>query len=345
MSKQESYKLSDNTFTIKAVDSSCADLVPVVFRAIYGDGFPVQYVYDGNQVLAEIASGHLSAAIALDQNNRAVGYIAIYKNAPNPKLWEGGNLLVVPGCGFDDLGWHLLKYHLLPQNMPASGSDGSFTESVCHHYFTQLGCSKLGFSDYALMLDQMSADSFKEHKPATSRVACLMQFFEQSDPPALCYLPERYFDFLQGLMDNLRPRTLLPGSASLPTGGDTSYSDSWFSDVGMWRISINTIGSDWHTCLDSLMQQAAQRKVVSLQVVISAALPCCSTAVELMRQQGFFLGGLFPRWFGSDGIMMQQVLGKQPDWEGIKLYSKTARELFGFIYQDYNDTLNGRNKP
>jgi len=38
-------------------------------------------------------------------------------------------------------------------------------------------------------------------------------------------------------------------------------------------------------------------------------------------------------------------LGKQPDWEGIKLYSRTARELFGFIYQDYNDTLNGRNKP
>ena len=336
--------MPDNSFTIKTVDSSCAELVPVVFRAIYGDGFPVQYVYDGSLVLAEIASGHLSAAIALDQNNHAVGYVATYNNAPNQKLWEGGNLLVVPGCGFDDLGWHLLQYFLLPENLPVSGSDGSFTESVCHHYFTQLGCAKLGFSDCALMLDQMSAASFKEHVPVTSRVACLMQFFEQSDPTAPCYLPERYFDFLQGLTCNLRPRTLLPGSAPLPTEGVTAYSDSWFSDAGMWRVSVSAIGNDWSTFLEMLLQKADQRNVTSLQVVISAALPFCDTAVELMRQHGFFLGGIFPRWFGSDGIMMQLIMGKQPDWEGIKLYSKTARELFGFIYQDYNDTLNGRKK-
>lgn len=331
--------MPDNSFTIKAVDSSCADLVPDIFRSIYGDDFPVQYVYDGSLVLAEIASGHLSAAIALDQNNHAVGYVAIYNNAPNQKLWEGGNLLVVPGCGVDDLGWHLLQYFLLPENQPASGSDGSFTESVCHHYFTQLGCAKSGFSDCALMLDQMSAASFKEHVPQTSRVACLMQFFEQSDPQGICYLPEQYFDFLQGLANHLRPRTLQPGSAPLPAEGVTAYSDSWFSDAGMWRVSVSAVGSDWDAFLNNLLQLASQRNVTSLQVVVSTALPCCGTAVELMRRSGFYLGGLFPRWFGSDGIMMQRVMGKQPDFSGIKLYSSNARELLKYIQADMIQTM------
>ena len=53
-----------------------------------------------------------------------------------------------------------------------------------------------------------------------------------------------------------------------------------------------------------------------------------TVAVELMRQRGFFLGGVFPRWFGADGIMLQQVIGKQPDYEGIKLYTNSAKDLW-----------------
>ena len=326
--------MSDNSFTIKTVDESCAGLVPALFQAIYGNDFPVQYVYHADQILAEIQAGRLASALALDKDNQGIGYVAIYKNTPNPKLWEGGNLLVLPDYGDVDPAWALVTHYLQPENIPTSGSDGMFTESVCHHYFTQLGCVKSGFTDCALMQDQMNADSFKEHAPDTSRVACLMQFFEQSDPQMPCYLPERYFDFLQGLMCSLRHRRLLTGSEPLPMEGVTEYSDSWFSDSGMWRLSVSHIGSDWSLFLENLLQQAAQRNVTSLQVVISAALPCCGAAVEAMRRHGFFLGGIFPRWFDADGILMQLVVGKQPDWDGIKVYSKTARELLEFIRND-----------
>ena len=54
-----------------------------------------------------------------------------------------------------------------------------------------------------------------------------------------------------------------------------------------------------------------------------------------MRQRGFFLGGLFPRWFGADGIMLQQVLGQAPDFAGIKLYGRTAKELRKFVEADW----------
>ena len=41
-----------------------------------------------------------------------------------------------------------------------------------------------------------------------------------------------------------------------------------------------------------------------------------------------------PRWFGPDGVVLQKVLGKEPDFEGIKLYTPTARELLAFIRDD-----------
>lgn len=326
--------MADQDGIIKKVDQSCVAAVPGVFRAIYGDAFPVQYVYHADLIMAEIEGGRLDASLAFDAAGNPAGYIALYKNAPNLQLWEGGNLLVLPGSAGSNLAWLLLQHYAQPENIPATGSDGIFGEAVCHHYFTQMGGVKCGFGDYALMLDQVNGASFQEHEPETERVACLLQFLEQSDPPDLCYLPEQYLEPLQNLLTPLRPRTALPGSAPLPATGETGSSDVWFSDAGTWRISVDSLGANWPAFLDQLLEQARQRQAVSLQVVLSAGLDCTTAAVQEMRQRGFFLGGLFPRWFGSDGIALQQVLGKEPDYDGIKLYSPAAKELLAFIRND-----------
>lgn len=331
--------MSDYPFSIQRIDKSCAAAVPGVFRSIYGDNFPMEYVYHADLIMAEIEAGRLDSSLAFDADGNPVGYIALYKNAPNPQLWEGGNLLVVPASAGGELAWLLLQHYVQAENLPASGSDGIFGEAVCHHYFTQMGGAKSGFGDYALMLDQMNGSAFREYTPDTERVACLLQFCEQSDPTGSSYLPEQYFDLLQEISETLRPRTTLPGSAPLPTTGETRRSDSYFADAGMWRVAISSIGADWLQLLDELLEQARQRQVVSLQLVFSADIPCSSAAVKALQQRGFFLGGLFPRWFGSDGIMLQQVLGKEPDYDGIKLYSPAAKKLLTIIQGDREAVL------
>lgn len=321
-------------YTILPVDASRADTVAEVFRSIYGDTYPVTYVYQGAGVMAEITAGRLSSFLAFDSQGLPTGYVAIYTSAPNPHLWEGGNLLVVPGRGDGDLAWSLLQQFLRPEHLPPSGSDGIFVESVCHHFFTQMACVKSGFVDCALALEQMDGAAFREHAPESERVACLLQFFEQSDPEEACHLPERYEEPLRAILGRLRPRNLRHGHAALPETGTTVRHDTWFTGAGMWRVAVSSIGGDWTRLLDELLLQAAQRGVVSLQVVISAALPSIGRAVEELRQRGFFLGGLFPRWFGADGIMMQRILGREPEYEEIRLYSAGARALFEFIRSD-----------
>ena len=40
---------------------------------------------------------------------------------------------------------------------------------------------------------------------------------------------------------------------------------------------------------------------------------------------------------------MQKVLGKEPDYDGIKLYTAVARELLAFIRED-RETVSGQRK-
>ena len=321
-------------YTITAVNVANAASVATVFRSIYGDAFPVQYVYHADQVMEEIDAGRLAASLAFNGNGEAIGYVSFYKCAPNPNLWEGGNLVVVPGGGSDALGWDLMQHYLLPGKLPGPQPDGIIGEAVCHHYFTQVGAVKLGFEECGLELDLLDGASFSEHRPDTERVACVVQFYELSDPSDVCYLPEQYLDFLQDLYGRLRPRTLLPGSLPLPLSGETVSTDHWFEEAGTWRFSVSAIGNDWEQFLDRMLATCQERKIVCLQLVISTAMPCISEAVGQLRQRGFFIGGLFPRWFGNDGVMLQQLFGKEPDYDGIKLYTDVARKMLKSIRSD-----------
>ncbi len=326
--------MPERHYTIKTVSQTDAAKVATVFRVIYGDDFPVKYVYHADQIMREINEGRLAASLAFDEAGTPVGYVSLFKCSPNPRLWEGGNLLVVPECGSGNLASMLMQYYQQTANLPDRHTDGVFGEAVCHHYFTQLTCAKSGFTDCALALDQMDSSGFREHRPDTGRVACLLQFKEYSEPHEPLYLPERYAAILQQLLAPLRKRDFQPSTARLPDTEETVRKDDLYESAGTWRVSVSSIGADWNGFLDDLLHEARERRIKSLQVVLSASLPYTGAAVESARQRGFFLGGVFPRWFGADGIMMQQVLGKEPDYEGIKLYSAAAKTLLEFVRQD-----------
>ncbi len=334
-----SFMAKDMSSTIKKVDATCVDAVPGIFRSVYGDGFPVDYVYHGDRIMEEISAGRLRAYLMLDAEKTPVGYAAAFPNAPNLRLWEWGNLMVVPEKGGNQLFWDLFFHVSNQEKTFVSGVDSRFTEAFCHHYMTQMVWSKIGFVDCAIALGQMNVVETMKHRLDTERITCLLLFREESDPIGECYLPEQYFHALRELLRGLRPRSPLSADAPLPVSGKTVQSAQWMDKAGMGRVSISSIGGDWGADLDEILLQAHQRRVVSLQVVLCAAMPYLSAAVERMRERGFFLGGFLPRWFGADGIMMQQVLGWEPDFEGIQLYGKKGEELLAFIEEDRKKVL------
>lgn len=327
--------MTNDEFQVVPVDSSNAKDVGFVFRSVYGEDFPVKDVYEPDTLVREIAAGRVTAFLAFDRNGQPAGYVSLFKSAPNPRLWEAGNMVVHPANKLSNLSSLLAKLYFNPTVLESTDCDGIFGEAVCHHYATQVGSVKSGMRDCAIELDQMSGNSFKEHQEvATGRVSCVFNFLEISEPTKTVYVPAEYYETVQNLAQPLKPRKFMLADAFLPLSGSTVKQDTYYATAQTWKVAVWEIGADWQTFIDELLTEAANRQVISLQVTVNTALPALGAAVRVMRDRGFFLGGLLPRWFGSDGLLMQKLLGADPDYARTKLYSKTAKDLLAFIRAD-----------
>jgi len=63
-------------------------------------------------------------------------------------------------------------------------------------------------------------------------------------------------------------------------------------------------------------------------------------AVNVLGDRGYFLGGLLPRWFGEDGLLMQKIM-IDPDFESVQLYSDRAKQIFAMVKADWLRTREG----
>ena len=64
----------------------------------------------------------------------------------------------------------------------------------------------------------------------------------------------------------------------------------------------------------------------TLQAFLNLGQAEVGGAVEGLCAGGWFLGGYLPRWFDSDGLLMQKIL-ERPDYVAVRLYSDKARAL------------------
>ena len=99
------------------------------------------------------------------------------------------------------------------------------------------------------------------------------------------------------------------------------------------RINVFYFGSDWSEVVQNILAEASVQQIISIQVWLDTSCSCIGEAVRVLRSHGFFFGGLAPRWFASDGLLMQKVT-TDTRYDLFKLYSSPARDLFDFIRAD-----------
>lgn len=80
--------------------------------------------------------------------------------------------------------------------------------------------------------------------------------------------------------------------------------------------------------------EAAARGVTVCQVWLPLASTSVGWAVERLRSRGYFLGGILPRWFDTDGLLMQR-LSHTPDWDSIQILLDRSREIVRMVREDW----------
>ena len=324
--------MAETSFRIQGLDETNAAHVPEVFRAVYGDAYVDPSVYQPQALLRKIDQGQLCAVVALDADGCPAGYAALGATTPNPFLWENKGLVVVPEYKNTNVGTMLVTVWGNPADWPARVK-GLFGAPVCHHYFAQIFCAKAGWVASTLQLDLFDAAILQDRPDGLSRVSCV-QFFSPMPPsPVPSYWPGEYGEFLATIS---RVRQEPPGilsTAPLPAATATIWETKPTPSSRSLRVNVFRIGGDWPEVVRDLLAEARLQRSISIQMFLDTSCACIGEAVRILREYGFFLGGLAPRWFGADGLLMQRVT-VDTRYDLLKLYSEPAQQLLEFIRAD-----------
>lgn len=315
-----------------------AEQVVRLFVEVYGDDYPIRRVYDPQQLIEAAGSDSYLPFVARSETGQVISYAALCRSAPYRGIYELVQGIVSSDFRGAGIGRTMFEYveHLLT-TLP--GAETYFGESVCNHLHSQKACAHIKSIDTGLELDLMPGAVYAKDTPDTGRIAVLDSFRSFVSKPHRIYLPERYEEIVRYLYDGFDDqRTLSLSTAKIPSGQRTILSVKQHSEIGVVRLAVTEAGEDLIQQLDAVLGECAGQAVKVIQLWLKSSQPWIGEAVELVRERGFYFGGIFPRWFDDDGIMLQKIAGR-PNWEGIKLHSERALNIRDAVFKDWSQVV------
>ncbi len=308
--------------------------VAALFRAVYGDGYPVKRFYDPEALIAAHETGDNYSLTARKSDGTVVGHMALFRSAPHPGLYESGAGLVLPEYRSAGLSRMLLT-RLYEQVAPDLGVDAVWGEAVCNHTIMQKAVSPLRNVETGIEVDLMPAEAYEQEQSASGRVASLVCFRDYRPRHQTVYLPPSHEAPLRYIYEVLEEgRTLEISREPLPSHVPTRTWTRTFGFARVSRIEVTAVGGDFDACMEALEQELLAQPTWVIQVHLNLACPWVGEAVKALSRRGYFLGGVLPRWFDEDALLMQKIFGS-PDWDGIRLLSDRAREILRLVRADW----------
>ncbi|MBN1277582.1 MAG: hypothetical protein JXA35_08825 [Deltaproteobacteria bacterium] len=315
-----------------------ADGVTRLFLEVYGKGYPIETYINPGKLIEENAKNRTVSSVARTVRGDIVGHNALYNSAPYHGIYESGAGLVHKyyrgGKGI----FTKMVAHGLEMASQRFGFDGVYAESVCNHVFSQRLTRDLGLSTHAIEVDLMPATAYVKEESAAGRVASLLEFLSLKPRTHRVYLPPVYKDSLSFIYSGLDDkRELAVSDEALSSNSKSEIKTQLFSYAQVARLAVTDTGDDFEPAIRNEEITVRQQGVSVIQVWLKLSSGSVGEAVEILRSRGYFLGGVLPRWFDDDGLLMQKIF-IAPSWEGIQIEYERARELLEIVRIDWEES-------
>jgi hypothetical protein len=321
-------------FTVDSFQPEDAEGIVRLFQAVYGDHYPIRLFYDPVAITAANREGRYYSIVARTEDGRVIGATHLFRSAPHKSLYELGAGLVLNEFRNSGITIRLMDFlfgKFVPRNPHI---EEIFGEAVCNHPYMQKTVGRFHFVETAIEVAVMPAEVYTREKSAQGRVATLNVFRCYKPKSHGIFFPAPYEQELRLIYERLDDaRQIVPSKACIPVDGVSRAELEVFDFARVARISIHDIGMDFRDCVEDLERQAGIRKALVFQAWLDLSVPWVGEAVAILRDIGYFFGGALPRWFDSDGLLMQKLICS-PDFEGIVLVSEFAKQLLEFIKED-----------
>jgi hypothetical protein len=312
-----------------------AEGVAALFLSVYGQGYPVRTYIEPERLVRENAEGRVISSVAKTPKGEVVGHNALFNSAPFHGTYESGAGVVHAsyrgGAGI----FTQLVAHGLDVGAGRFGVKAVFGEPVCNHVFSQKLCHNFGYVTRAMEVDLMPASAYVKEKSAEGRVAALLDFKTVQARPHRVFIPPAYEEDLRFFYSDLDDRReFLVSAETPPPGSKARIRTQYFDFAGVARIAVWETGADFAPIFEAEEAGVIGKGAVVIQVWLNLSRPWVVQAVHILRGKGYFLGGVLPRWFDDDGLLMQKVL-KIPDWDGIQLQFERAKAVQERVKRDW----------
>jgi len=311
-----------------------AEQVAHLFVEVYGDAYPIRRVYDPQQLIQAEQSGTYFPFVARTAEGQVVSYAALCQSAPFKGIYELVQGVVSSDFRGGGIGRAMFE-HVERMLTTLPGAEIYFGESVCNHLHTQKTSALIKSIETGLEVDLMPGAVYANDTPDTGRIAVLDGFRTFVSRPHQVYLPQVYEEIIRYIYAGFDDRrTLSVATDDTPEKELTGLTIKLYEQISVARMALTSVGPDLEQVLSTHEQACAHRQIKVLQLWIPSTWPWVSKVVDRLRARGYFFGGVFPRWFDDDAIMLQK-LSEQPNWEGIKLYSERAQNIRDAVYADW----------
>jgi phenylalanine ammonia-lyase len=336
--KEEAYKPKpDQEFEVRRMQPEDAWGVARCFFAVYGENYPFDIYYIPERLIEENRRKNVYNVVARAENGDIIGCAALYRSsAYSPGVYEMGQFITLPEYRSTFAAFKIFEY-ILDDLVPREDIDELFGEAVCHHVVSQKLSALFKFRETALEIGLMPAEAYQNNEFPNDRVSTLLLFKDVKEKAYETYVPKQYGEAMEYIFSGLGPsgekRAIFPSEARIPAGSSTRLLTQFFDFAQVGRFNIHSIGEDLPEALRAAEGQARSRKAQVIQAFVNLGEPWSGEAATLLRQKGYFFGGLLPRWFGTDGMLMQKPTAL-PNLDSIQLYSERAHRVLELIRKD-----------
>jgi hypothetical protein len=332
---EEAYQVKpDQDFEIRLMEPTDAWGAVRCYFAVYGEHYPFDVNYIPEKLIEENLLKNLRTVVARAENGDIIACTALFRSsAYSPKVYEYGQSVVLPEyrSSFAAL---CLQDYIFNKLAPQEDVDVIFGEAVCNHLIIQKMSVFIDFEETGMELGLMPAAAYPMEDFPGERVSTLLAFNTLHDKDQKVYFPYQYLPELEYIMSGLNiSRTVQTSDAKVPSGSATGIQKQLFDFAQVARFNVYSLGEDFPAMLEAAEQEAQSRGMQVLQVFINLGEAWSGWAVSLLRDQGYFFGAFLPRWFDTDGLLMQKLV-KLPNFASIKLNSDRAHKILDFIRQD-----------
>jgi hypothetical protein len=325
-------------WTVDLMRPEDAPGVAALFRSVYGDAYPIRAYLEPDLLTAENQAGTIISSVARTPRGDIVGHNALFNSAPYSGTFESGAGLVHR----DYRGGHGIFTRMVAHGLEAGrdkGVEQAFGEPVCNHPISQKLGHTMGFTVRAVEIGLMPATAYSKEASAVGRVTTLLHFSTLKPGPCDVHVPGAYQDLFPLFYADMDDRRrFLPSGAPLPAETPTRLTTRTFPFAQVARVAVPEPGHDFEAVITDREARLLAQGIRVIQVWISTGVPWAGSAVDILRARGYFFGGVLPRWFDCDGLLMERILD-EPDWEAMVLYHQRSRDLTALIRADWEQSL------